>query len=77
MHRQIDAAVDQRILNFFRKQAFASDATQGHVGDAISGRLDDLDAAFRAAGFQPPLYIMSLPKRELRPARSNHQHVVN
>ena len=43
VHGNIDAAVEQRLVNLFREQALAADVGQRLVQDLVAGGLDDAD----------------------------------
>src|SRR5688500_16025397 len=48
MHREVDVAVDQRILDFFHEHAFAADVRQRYFLQSIARCFDHDDLACRA-----------------------------
>ena len=48
VHRQVDAALEQRFFNFLGEQALGADLRQRHVGDLVAGGFDDFDARWLA-----------------------------
>jgi hypothetical protein len=49
MHRQIDAALGQRVFDFLGEHAFGANFGKGNVGDFVTGGLDDLEFYFMTA----------------------------
>ena len=74
MYRQIGAAGQQGLLDFFREQSLAAYFRQGHIGNLVACRLDDVDPAFVARAIQTSGHPSSLPDSELRTAGSDDEH---
>jgi hypothetical protein len=69
--RQIDLAVQQRVLDLFHEEALSTRLGQGRFLKPVSGCLDDHDLACRSAGFsQKPRNGVGLVERELTAARA-------
>ena len=72
VHREIDLAGQQRILDFLDEQSLAADLRQPRFRQPVAGRLDDDDVALDAGALaQQGGNRVCLPARELAAARSN------
>lgn len=79
MHRDIDPAVDQRLLDFLSEKPLAADFRQWPVLDPVAGCLDDndLEGLFgQAMGrHQPVAGFMGLCQRQLAASRADTQRI--
>ena len=57
VHRDVDAAVQQCIVDLLREEALAADIRQRLVQDLVAGRLDDADLE---GAFQSQLRVLRL-----------------
>ena len=71
VHRDIGAAVEQRLFDLLREDALAADESERRVGDAVAGGLHDFDARGPARFGQPGFHPSGLPEGELRSAGGN------
>ncbi len=74
VHGQIDAAVEQRFLDFLGEKAFAADLRKRNILDLVAGGFDDFDARVSTLQ-QDSRNMLGLPQRELRTARADDDHL--
>src|SRR5690348_878198 len=74
MDGEIDAAVEQRIFEFFGEHTLAADHRQ-RIRLHVAGGLDDVDADvdFRKQRMQAGFRLFSLPECELRSAGTDYE----
>jgi hypothetical protein len=73
MNSKVDTAVEKRVLDLLRKEAFVADLLEWSTLESITGSRYDLDAAFVPKGLEQTLDVIRLPERKLRSARSDDQ----
>ena len=77
MHREVDAAVEQRLLDLLGEQALAADLGQRAILDDVARGPDhrDLDRLGRDAmsGREPRAHLMRLPQRQRAAAGADAQ----
>src|SRR5215216_5895966 len=74
MNCNVDAMVQKRVFQLFRKHTFASDHRQ-RIALNIASRLDDLDVDLdpRIQQFQTLTRLFSLPQREFRTTGTDYE----
>ena len=74
MHRDVDAPVEERLVELLGEEPLAACVREGAIGDAVSACADDddLDLALREDAHlgEPPAQLMGLRERERAAARA-------
>ena len=73
VHREIDALLGQRFLNFLGEHALGADLGEGDIGDPVAGGLDDLNFDVVPALLEQRLDVIGLPESQLRSAGTDAQ----
>ena len=77
MHREIDGAVEQRLLDLLGEQALAADLRERPVLDHVAGGADRHDrdrvGCDPVGGRQPGTHLVRLPQRQRAAARADAQ----
>src|SRR5579864_4673675 len=71
MHGEIDAPSGQSFFNLLREHALGADLGEGHVGDFVTRRVDDLDFNLMSAGAQKCGDVVRLPECKLGAPRAD------
>ena len=77
MHREVDGAAEQRLLDFLGEEPLAAEVGERPVLDDVAGGADDLDLdplGIEAAGRgEAALHLARLHQRQRRAARADAQ----
>jgi len=70
---EVDAAFEERVLDFLGEEALGADAGEGDVGDLVAGGLDDFEFGFYTELGEACGDPAGLPQGELRAAASDFE----
>jgi len=65
VHRQVDRAAQQRLVDFLGEKALAAHLRQRDILNLVAAGLDDVNSGFDTQGLERFRNVLCLPQRQL------------